>query len=111
MKRKPFLLGSVAAAVLFGLSACSEDQPGASDSANLEASESQESAAYPLDVCVVSGKKLGSMGQPYVITHEGTEVRFCCDGCLPRFNADPAKYVAMVKAPEPDPGDQAKPQP
>lgn len=52
---------------------------------------------YPLDVCVVSGEKLGSMGEPFVITHEGTEVRFCCDSCVPKFEKDPAKYLAKLK--------------
>ncbi|MEZ5387966.1 MAG: hypothetical protein R3F13_20865 [Prosthecobacter sp.] len=52
---------------------------------------------YPLDVCVVSGEKLGSMGEPHVITHEGVEVRFCCDHCVPKFNADPATYIAKIK--------------
>jgi YHS domain-containing protein len=52
---------------------------------------------YPLDTCVVSGEKLGSMGEPFVITHEGTEVRFCCDSCVPKFKKDPAKYLAKLK--------------
>lgn len=53
--------------------------------------------AYPLDVCVVSGEKLGSMGEPHVITHDGTEVQFCCDNCVPKFTADPAPYMAKIK--------------
>lgn len=57
----------------------------------------QVESVYPLDTCVVSGEKLGSMGEPFVITHEGTEVRFCCDACLPKFEKDPAKYLAMLK--------------
>ncbi len=52
---------------------------------------------YPLDTCVVSDEKLGSMGEPFVITHEGTEVRFCCDACVPKFEKDPAKYLAKLK--------------
>ncbi|MFT6862821.1 MAG: YHS domain-containing protein [Akkermansiaceae bacterium] len=54
-------------------------------------------ADYPLDTCVVSGEKLGSMGEPFVITHEGTEVRFCCDSCVPKFKKDPSKYLAKLK--------------
>lgn len=53
--------------------------------------------AYPLDVCVVSGEKLGSMGEPHVITHDGVEVRFCCEHCVPKFEANPAAFVAKVK--------------
>lgn len=52
---------------------------------------------YPLETCVVSGKKLGSMGDPYVIVHEGQEIKFCCDACEPTFKEDPAKYLAELK--------------
>jgi YHS domain-containing protein len=52
---------------------------------------------YPRDVYVVTGEKLGSMGEPFVITHEGTEVRFCCDSCVPKFKKDPSKYLAKLK--------------
>ena len=56
------------------------------------------SADYPLKVCVVSGEKLGSMGKPHVIKHEGTEVQFCCKSCVKDFNADPKKFVAKIEA-------------
>lgn len=61
------------------------------------AKTAEAKADYPLDVCVVSGEKLGSMGEPHIITHDGTEVRFCCDSCLPEFEKDPAKYLAKLK--------------
>ena len=67
---------------------------GQSDSSNPAASINATS--YPLDVCVVSGEKLGSMGNPHVITHDGVEVRFCCKNCLPEFEKDPAKFVAKL---------------
>lgn len=51
---------------------------------------------YPLDVCLVSGQKLGSMGKPAVITHEGREIRFCCPACIPKFKEDPAKYLKQL---------------
>jgi hypothetical protein len=56
------------------------------------------SADYPLKVCVVSGEKLGSMGKPHVVKHEGTEVQFCCKNCVKDFNADPKKFVAKIEA-------------
>ncbi len=56
------------------------------------------SADYPLQVCVVSGEKLGSMGKPHVIKHEGTEVQFCCKKCVTDFNADPKKFLAKIEA-------------
>lgn len=52
---------------------------------------------YPLETCVISGAKLDSMGGPHIHDHEGTEVRFCCRACLPRFNRDPAKYLKMIE--------------
>lgn len=51
---------------------------------------------YPLDVCLVSGAKLGSMGKPAVIVHDGRELRFCCPACEPTFKADPAKYLKKL---------------
>jgi hypothetical protein len=56
-----------------------------------------EGNGYPLTTCVVSGEALGSMGDPVVLTHEGREVRLCCDSCIPKFNADPAKYLEKLK--------------
>ncbi len=51
---------------------------------------------YPLDVCIVAGEKLGSMGQPHVIVHEGQEIKFCCSGCEPDFKKEPAKFLAKL---------------
>lgn len=52
---------------------------------------------YPLEVCVVSGQPLGSMGEPYVFTHEGREVRLCCKVCLEAFEKDPSHYLASLE--------------
>ena len=40
---------------------------------------------YPFATCPISGKKLGSMGDPAVKVYDGREVRFCCSGCTPKF--------------------------
>jgi hypothetical protein len=61
----------------------------------------EEAAApkpYPLQTCVVSGAKLGSMGDPVVHVHEGQEVKFCCSHCVDSFKEDPAKYLAKMEA-------------
>ena len=60
---------------------------------------SSESAAksYPLDTCLVSGEKLGEMGDPVVIQHEGQEIKFCCDSCIPKFKKEPAKYLSKLE--------------
>lgn len=52
---------------------------------------------YPLDTCLVSGEKLGSMGKPPEIVHENQQIKFCCKSCLPKFEKDPAKYLAKLK--------------
>jgi len=51
---------------------------------------------YPLEVCIVSGEKLGSMGDPVVIVHEGQQIKFCCDHCIPEFNKEPEKYLSKL---------------
>jgi len=52
---------------------------------------------YPLDTCVVSGEKFGGdMGEPYVFTHEGREIKLCCKSCKKDFDKDTAKLVAKV---------------
>lgn len=73
------------------LTSCSKDQGGAEAS-----NESQTAKPYPLETCIVSDKKLGSMGEPVVLEQDGQEVKFCCDGCIPRFKKDPAKYLSKL---------------
>ena len=69
----------------------------ASCSKNGEAASNGGPDNYPLKDCVVSGEPLGSMGDPYVIEHGGTTVKFCCKNCLPKFNTAPETYVAKIK--------------
>jgi hypothetical protein len=52
---------------------------------------------YPLKTCLVSDEKLGEMGDPYVFTHEGQEIKLCCKSCLKDFNKDKTKYVKKMK--------------
>jgi hypothetical protein len=57
----------------------------------------KEKKPYPLTTCVVSGEKLGGdMGDPYVFTQNGREVRLCCKSCLKDFKKDPAKYLKKL---------------
>lgn len=53
---------------------------------------------YPLDVCPVSGNELGAMGEPYDHVHGTRLVRFCCGGCVDKFNEEPATYLAKIDA-------------
>lgn len=55
---------------------------------------------YTLKTCVVSGEKLGEMGDPFVYAYEGREIKFCCKGCLKDFKKEPAKYIKMIEEAE-----------
>ena len=60
--------------------------------------EDAKPVPYPLDTCIVSGEALGSMGDAVVKIHDGREVKFCCAGCIKKFDKDPAKYIAAADA-------------
>ncbi len=48
--------------------------------------------------CPVSGEKLegGDMGEPVSVAYKGRTIRFCCTMCPPKFEKDPAKYLAKL---------------
>jgi YHS domain-containing protein len=101
MKAIPtILVTALAAAVFIG---CNKNEP-AAPKADAPKTEAPKSGAdgkaagkpYPLEVCIVSGEKLGSMGKPHVIVHEGQEIKFCCSGCEPDFKKEPAKFLAKL---------------
>lgn len=45
-------------------------------------------------ICPVSGKPLGSMGQPVAVDVNGQTVYACCNGCVNAIRTNPAKYAA-----------------
>ncbi len=55
---------------------------------------------YTLKTCVVSGDKLGAMGDPYVYEYKGREIKFCCKGCVKDFNKNPDKYLKKIEEAE-----------
>jgi hypothetical protein len=59
-----------------------------------------QKAAYPLEKCPSSGEKLGADAKmPPVDYVAGTRlVRFCCDKCISKFQADPAATMAKLDA-------------
>ncbi len=63
-----------------------------------DAGEKTVGDAYPLATCPVSKGKLGSMGEPVVLNHEGREIRLCCKGCVDKFRAGAAKYIMEIDA-------------
>lgn len=57
-----------------------------------------ERTEYPLDFCIVSGEKLGSMGEQVVRLYDGREVRFCCESCVKPFEKDKKKWLKKLDA-------------
>lgn len=52
--------------------------------------------------CPVSNEDLGGeMGDPVKVTHKGRTVKLCCNMCKPKFDKDPAKYLAKLPGEQP----------
>ncbi|MGV3771939.1 MAG: TRASH domain-containing protein [Verrucomicrobiales bacterium] len=86
------VLGSIIAATLL-LSAATASAAEKGE----KGSKSGKADKYPLDTCVVSDEKLDSMGEPFVIKHEGKEVKLCCKPCQKEFKKEPAKYMKKLE--------------
>jgi len=65
----------------------------------------EKATPKPQTTCPVMG---GKIDKNIFADHEGKRVYFCCKGCIPEFQKDPAKYieklenegVTLQKAPE-----------
>jgi YHS domain-containing protein len=55
-----------------------------------------DAKAYQLDTCIVSGEKLGEMGDAYVFEYKGQEVKLCCKKCKAKFDKDPETYLKKI---------------
>lgn len=66
--------------------------------ASCAASDSATAGAkpYPLDTCIVTDNKLGSMGTPVSLVYQGQEVKFCCKPCVAKFHRNPDRYLAAL---------------
>jgi hypothetical protein len=75
-----------------------------------QAGEAAPKKSYPLEACVVSGEKLGAMGNPVVLEYGGREVRLCCPACIDKFKREPAKYLKSLDEAEKkrNPADEKK---
>jgi YHS domain-containing protein len=52
--------------------------------------------------CPVSGEDLGGeMGEPVKVTYKGRTVKLCCNMCKPKFEKEPAKYLAKLPGEQP----------
>jgi YHS domain-containing protein len=64
--------------------------------ATVPASEQQLAAAAIArqKICPVSGKPLGSMGDPVAVDVNGQKLYVCCAGCVNAVNSNPTQYAA-----------------
>lgn len=71
-----------------------------------EAVNEQQRDDYPLNTCLVSGRELGSMGEPVALVVAHRLVQLCCPMCEEDVHAEPAKYLeALEKAESVDAND------
>jgi len=89
MKKALFAVGVACVALIAGCNG---------DGAAKTTTSTGPAKAYPLDVCVVSGEKLGSMGKPIEFDYEGQHIKLCCKNCKPDFEKEPAKYLGKLAA-------------
>ena len=79
---------------------CAQDfdaKPGAYLAKLDDAAGGQQRSDYPLSVCMVSGEKLGSMGEPTDMIVAGRLIRLCCLMCEPKVKAEPTKYLGRLE--------------
>ena len=82
-----FLISAILAAPIAGLAA--DDN---------SAKKAEKAKPYTLKTCPVSGEKLGGdMGDPYVFTYSGREIKLCCKDCKKDFDKDPKKFVKKIE--------------
>ncbi len=56
-----------------------------------------QAANYPLEVCAVSGKPLGSMGEPISLVVDNTLIKLCCKGCVKKATANKTDITAKIQ--------------
>ncbi|MCC6680234.1 MAG: hypothetical protein IT445_04955 [Phycisphaeraceae bacterium] len=56
----------------------------------------KQQADYPLTTCLVSGEKLGEMGEPIDYVSGNRLARFCCPRCVKTFEKNPAHYLVIL---------------
>jgi YHS domain-containing protein len=56
----------------------------------------QLAASYKATTCPVTGEELGEGAVDYV--YAGKLLRFCCEDCIGKFEADPQKYLGQPDA-------------
>jgi YHS domain-containing protein len=54
----------------------------------------EKTTPKPQTTCPVMG---GKIDKNIFADHEGKRVYFCCKGCIPEFQKDPAKYIKKLE--------------
>lgn len=57
-----------------------------------------EAAIARQKICPVSGKPLGSMGEPVKVMVGDKPIYLCCKGCVKKVQAQPAEYLARASS-------------
>ena len=67
-----------------------------------DGTKAEKPKPYTLKKCMVSGDDLDETGdmKPYVFTHQGREIKLCCESCLKDFKKDSAKYIKKIEEAE-----------
>ena len=67
---------------------CTEDSCGASVDSVVKDAEQVNN-----ELCPVSGRPIGSMGEGVISVYEGKAYQLCCVGCVKVFQKEPDKYL------------------
>jgi YHS domain-containing protein len=72
------------------------DEAETTDPAATTGPATQASAAAPANqYCAVMGEH--KVDPKVTLAHAGKTVGFCCEDCIPKFEKEPAKYLASLK--------------
>lgn len=86
----------IAGLVIGIMTGCGAEQKTSDQGSTSGSTQTAQAKAYPIDWCIVTGEKLGSMGDPVVKNYQGQEVKFCCKHCIEEFEKTPALYLARI---------------
>ena len=64
---------------------------------NKDEKKPEKAKPYTLKTCPVSDEKLGEMGDPYVFSYEGREIKLCCKDCKKDFDKNPKKFLKKIE--------------
>jgi len=75
------------------------NKPAVTDQPTTQPAKSDTGAAnYPVEICIVSGEKLGSMGDRIDVESKSLVVTVCCSGCVAELKDDPDTFLAKLDA-------------